>query len=292
MIVELFGPPASGKTTLAKALTAQLRERGHRAELILSYRPAERLPPSHGVPVPPRLRSSAVIWRLSRPIVEAVTTACHALNKDDLSLAGKLLRVLPARNVVWSIRLRQYIARLSRTWTRASEADHLVLFDQAFIQVVCSLVLLARASDETLIAQALDLVPKSDILVRLGAPRDVLESRLRDRDRRQGTLERLLELDLQTNLDSVPIIDRLHDLLQAREREIVQVYSVDSTSVRRLAEALEEKLIAARAASARTDRMGERWRRHHPCPATNEREPRHFGPYGMAAHQGSSRSQK
>ena len=41
MIVEIFGPPAAGKTTLAHALAGQLRERGFAVDLALSYRPSE-----------------------------------------------------------------------------------------------------------------------------------------------------------------------------------------------------------------------------------------------------------
>jgi adenylate kinase family enzyme len=41
MIIELFGPPAAGKTTFARTLAAQLGTCGRPAELILSYRPAE-----------------------------------------------------------------------------------------------------------------------------------------------------------------------------------------------------------------------------------------------------------
>ena len=44
MIIELFGPPGSGKTTFARSLAARLRERGHTVDLILSHRPAECLP--------------------------------------------------------------------------------------------------------------------------------------------------------------------------------------------------------------------------------------------------------
>ena len=42
MIIELFGPPAAGKTTLAHALATALEKNGFDIQLIVSSRPAER----------------------------------------------------------------------------------------------------------------------------------------------------------------------------------------------------------------------------------------------------------
>ncbi len=140
MIIELFGPPGAGKTTFAQALAARLRERGHVAELVLSYRSAERLrclDPCVAVPRPHQ--TAAVVHRLTRPVVEMLTLARHPfVNSHDVSTAVNLIRILPPRNLVWSIRLSQYISRLSHSWYQASAAGHIVLFDQAYVQAVCS----------------------------------------------------------------------------------------------------------------------------------------------------------
>ena len=45
MIVEIFGPQGVGKTTFARALAAELQNQHQNVDLVLSYRPAERLPP-------------------------------------------------------------------------------------------------------------------------------------------------------------------------------------------------------------------------------------------------------
>jgi RecA/RadA recombinase len=37
MIIEFFGPAAAGKTTFAHALCKRLNERGHHANVVLSY---------------------------------------------------------------------------------------------------------------------------------------------------------------------------------------------------------------------------------------------------------------
>jgi thymidylate kinase len=233
MIIELFGPPGAGKTTFAHALSASLRDRGHVVTLFLSYRPTEPSPsvcPCADDAVHPQ--AAAVVRRLTRPAVEILAGARHPVsNSHDIRKAAALIRTLPPKSVIWSVRLSQYILRLSHAWRQASQADHIVLFDQAYVQVVCSLALLARAPDEVLVAHALDCTPRSDLLIELAAPYETLKTRLRDRERRQSGLERLFELDLDTNLESMRIIDHLDDLLRKRGHPIIRVASLDQRSL-------------------------------------------------------------
>jgi hypothetical protein len=101
----------------------------------------------------------------------------------DLGTALNLIKVLPPSSMLSSVRLLQYMSRLSHAWFRASTMGKIVVFDQAFVQAVCSLALLCGVADEALISYALDFVPKPDLLVRLDAPVEVLEERLRSRSR-------------------------------------------------------------------------------------------------------------
>ena len=97
---------------------------------------------------------------------------------------------------------------------------------KAFVQAVASLALLCRAPDWTLVERALDAVPKPDASILLTAPRNVLEVRLTEWHQRQGRMERLLELDLPTNLRTTGMIERLHGVLRERGRTVI---CVDST---------------------------------------------------------------
>jgi thymidylate kinase len=246
MIIEIFGPPGVGKTTFAHALTKRLRENGYVVELTLSYRPAEHWASPNPCPrVPSEHRVAAVPRRLSRPLLEmlAIVRRPFALS-HDIGAAADLMKILPPRNMAAAIRLSQYILRLSHSWYRASTARHIVLFDQAFVQLICSLVLLGRMADESLIAHALDSAPRSDLLIRLDAPLEVLTARLEDRGRQQSAIERLFELDLNTNLKSIRIIDQLSRFLLKRDHSMVCASSLDQQSLSASLEAVDEALLA------------------------------------------------
>ena len=270
MIIEIFGPPGVGKTTFAYALTKRLRESGHVVELTLSYRPAEhRSSPDPWPTASAEHQVAAVPRRLSRPLLEmlAIARRPFALSHNIGAAAG-LMKILPPRNMATAIRLSQYFLRLSHSWCRASVVGHIVLFDQAFVQLICSLALHGRFADESLIARALESAPRPDLLIRLDAPPEILAARLRDRSRQQSAIERLFELDLNTNLKSVRIIDQLHRLLLDRGQSIICASSLDKQSLSASLEAIDEAL---------TGRFSAAW------VATARPQPRAMNPIGDIA---------
>jgi len=244
MIIELFGPPGAGKTTFARALTVRLRERGQLAELKLSFRPTEGLLVLDPCGPAAGRYQNAVIHRLRRPLGEMLTIARHPFaNSRDVKTAVHLVRLLPSANILASIKNGQYISRLSHVWYEKSRAAHIVLFDQGFVQAVCSLALLAGVANDTPIANALDYAPISDLLIRLEAPWELLRARLHDRRRLQSTIEQLFEPDLKTSLASISMIDRLHDLLLQRGRSVLSASSLDQRSLGESVNRIEKEVI-------------------------------------------------
>lgn len=229
MIVEIFGPQGVGKTTFARALAAELQNQHQNVDLVLSYRPAERLPTNkHPASAP----TAAVAIRLARPVVELLTMTFHPFAyRNDLSTAASLLKALPPKNFLSSVRLSQYILRLSHSWHMASSSSHITLFDQAFIQAVCSLVLSHPPADEALIARALDVIPKPDLLIQLDASPDILAARLHNRQRFQSPVERMLEVDPETNSEEHPIFENLLALLRKRGQPVTCINSSDPGSL-------------------------------------------------------------
>jgi len=238
MLIELFGPAAVGKTTFARALTLRLRERGFGARLALSYRPSEN--PAATDPDNPVKRRFPALRRITRPVIESLTAAGRLPQDSQESRAATALRNLfPPHDIVMGLKLRQYLFRLSYAWYGARDAKDIVVFDQAFVQLICTLVSLNLAARPCDVDAALDAVPQPDLLVRLYAPANILRARLTERRRRLNAIENLFELDLDTNLISRVVADRLRDRLQDRTRLDVCIEMSDRHSLHTAADKLE-----------------------------------------------------
>jgi hypothetical protein len=187
------------------------------------------------------------VWvhRIARPVREMLTIAHHPLaNSRDISTAVRLVRRLPPRGIVLSIKNTQYLSRLSHAWYDQENASHIAVFDQAFVQAVCSLALVSGVTDDVIIAQALGYVPKSDLFVSLEAPLEILKARLCDRWRLQSTIERLLEADLTRSLASLSMIDRLRTIMLKQGWLVLRASSLDRESLQRSVDVVANEIIA------------------------------------------------
>jgi thymidylate kinase len=250
MIIELFGPPAAGKTTLAHALATALEKNGFDVQLIASSRPAER--GSIQVDSTRALSwcRSALAAPLSRAakLVSAVPVLLAGARSDELS--ASLMDLMPPRSLLWSVRYRRFLSLLSRSWKMASTSDRIVIFDQGFLTALCSMALLARSVDRSVIVRGLALIPRPNLLIRLDAPRETLEARLRARLGRQGALERLFEFDLQTNLQQIETTNEVAHVLQEQGGRMIHVNSLDR---RLLEKAVDRIMREARSWDEETD---------------------------------------
>jgi thymidylate kinase len=219
MIIEFFGPPCAGKTTLAQALYRQLQDRDHNGRLISSYRPAEKAYSGTD------RAGAAVMQRLVRAVMETGALLRNQATKhgQQANVATALLRLMPPSGIGGSVRMNQYLSRLIHNWRIAAAEPRITVFDQAFVQAVYSLALLNGRAGRRQLETGLSLVPMPDILIGLNVPKQVLAARLAERQRRQGRLERLLEVSPESNLAAVPIFNIIDDILQNREVRVMRV---------------------------------------------------------------------
>jgi thymidylate kinase len=239
MIIELFGPPAAGKTTLAHALATALEKNGCDVQLIASSRPAECRP----IQAESIRASSWCRTALAAPLSRAAKLASAApvllagARNDELT--ANLMDLLPPRTFLWSVRYRRYLSLLSSSWKMASTSDRIVIFDQGFLTALCSMALVARFVDRSVTVRGLALIPRPNLLILLDAPRETLEARLRARLGRQGAVERLFEFDLQTNLQQIETTSDVAHMLEEQGGRMMHVSCLD----RRLLERAVDRIV-------------------------------------------------
>jgi len=221
IVVEIFGPAAAGKTTLAHALHRALEAAGCRSELVASARPAERA--GHDPGPEPAVRR-ALVGPLSR--AAKIFSAVAELRSQDV-LGAQLLALLPPRTPLWQLRNRRYLARLDRALVADRPLADVLILDQGYLSALCSLAALsglAQAVDvDGILMRGLDLISLADLVVWVETPRAALEERLRDRLARQSPLERLFELDLPTTMEQARLAETVGCLLRTRKRLVLEV---------------------------------------------------------------------
>lgn len=241
MIIELAGPPCVGKTTFARALAGKLQSRGLTTNVVLSFRPRDMVTADAAGRKP--IQATAAIYRVLRPIWETARATANT-SREEWRMARMPASVLPPRTLFSSIRMQQYMLRLARSWRLASSSPGIAIFDQAFVQAVYSLALAARAFDSVQISRALDCLPHPDLLVRLTASKDILASRLAERQEGHGVLERLMETDPATNLASVGIFNRLDDALADKGFRITHIDTSDNGTMAASMDPLEHAVVS------------------------------------------------
>ncbi|MER8486313.1 polysaccharide biosynthesis C-terminal domain-containing protein [Mesorhizobium sp. M1322] len=238
MIIELFGPPGSGKRTFAHALARRLREEGYHAKVALSHRPRQR-----GSSVD--LGIFLAIFRIISAIFSTLKILLSPRGRiKDLSTSLSMIRVMPPDKRIWRARLWQHILKLSRRWDEAKQSRDVVIFDQGYVQAIASLAMFSGTADKVALAKALSLAPAADFTLRVVAPRAIVETRLQQRMEHEAPAERIFEADFDTNMRTFGVFQSINDILVGSDRKIIPIHTLNDQSSLEGIQCVERKIIS------------------------------------------------
>jgi hypothetical protein len=229
MIIELVGPPCSGKTTFALALAARLRKHGARVHSRLSLRPGEDGGATGATGATARFVAPA--RRLWRPVKELALTAFGSTERSEIRIATDMLSSAHAGGHVFRrLRMWQYLIRLGAGWSQAANSGDIWLFDQAYLQAIVSIAVANPHLTDPDLAALVELAPKSDLIVLLETANDEIQARLVRRRAQFGPIGNFLEDRWSGAREQLVATARLSALLGGTGRPMLSLNSRDDAA--------------------------------------------------------------
>jgi energy-coupling factor transporter ATP-binding protein EcfA2 len=232
LIVELFGPPGSGKTTFAKALAGRLRAQGLEVGVHLSARPGETEgggPPSAG------------FSRIVRPIWELLAARPSAFAQRKPDPAEQLSPLLARFGRIKQLRMKQYLIRLSAARAKVEANPGVFIFDQGYLQFVTTVLAMGAEARRSQVSETLRAVPPADVALHIAAPPGELAQRLNLRLRNVGALGRFLEAGAGSSEAYLLMSDLVQDELERSGATVLRTRSPNDES---FSEELERAALA------------------------------------------------
>lgn len=231
MIVECFGPPGAGKTTLALGLTERLQANGLNAVSRLSARPGEGLHGGNGRNRSPSLFGAAA-RRLLVPAAELAAAVIQSpADRAIRNATGALTSAWAEGEFFRGFRMKQYLIRLANAWAAAATSEKIWVFDQAYIQAIANIMQVRPRFSDADATAMLDTMPKSDLIIRVETPIDDIRTRLTRRQRMIGRIGDLFEEYSGAAVEQAATAKRLDALLSRSGRHRLTVASRDDKTL-------------------------------------------------------------
>ncbi len=241
MIIEFFGPPAVGKSTLAHALASELRGKGKQVLLYTSDRPAEKLPTNNVYATSVKTGISVLTAPLQRAgkLAGVVQSIFSSRPRDDVGTS--LLTALPPQNWLSRVRLHRYLYTLKQLFEEGRGYQGITIIDQGYLTALSSLAVRTPALNSLKLARAFALLPCPDLVISLDAQDYVLQARIASRHARQTATERLFEQDVRRTRRQVEMVRTVAAMLKANSWPAVYCISTDDNIVEKIVEEIAQK---------------------------------------------------
>jgi thymidylate kinase len=241
MIIEFFGPPAAGKSTLSYALASQLRAEGSQIIMSTSARPAEKtgLNKLNGLQSPiGQSVGSAPLQRVGK--LAQVVQSVFADRSTDY-VGTNLLKILPPQNWLSLLRLQRYLCVLKQSLEKGRGHHGITIIDQGYLAALSSLAARVPTLNGHKLARGFALLPRPDLVICLDAPDYVLQARIAARHARQTAIERLFEQDTRQTRKQVEMVRIVAAMLKANNWPALYFNSDDEYIIERIIEKIAQK---------------------------------------------------
>ncbi len=251
MIVELFGPPASGKSTLGNALVAALHNSGIEVQLNASSRPLERTSTKDEQVSNARRWSRSIVAPFRRAAKMSSFANILVSRGMKTAVGENLLELLPPGNWLSRARLQRYLWLLHRSHVSGRSFRGISIVDQGYVTALCSLAVRARCLHSESLARGLEMVPQPDLLIYLDTPEDVLQARLSKRLGRQNAFERIFEQNSDATRRQMDMVRTVGNLVEEHRWPTVHVSWIDRSGLAKSVDKIITSMAAQREARAR-----------------------------------------
>ena len=212
VVIEFFGMPGVGKTTLARGIAADLSQHGHNATFLAMDAPVD---------LNRYIKLARQVGDIGRYV---------AARPQEIFRAVRVLRYFPQPNALTYTKVMRYWLLTCAIIDRSRSGADIVLCDQGLYQGLYSLALLTSTPDREVFSTALHLLPRPDLAILVTADRETVRARLSGRRYNHRWIDKLLLNDRRRLEESEEIVQAIAAALRATDCSLIVYASTASVA--------------------------------------------------------------